>query len=99
MTLLVEQQRSRKVRGLIRAERAGTEQKTQQRAPVPGMLAATRWPIAGARSGAPSPEGSQQGGRAGEQVLRTRWGPALSGKPGVQVLLVLPSSFFLPEFP
>ena len=77
MTVLVEQQRSRKVRGLIRAERAGTKQETQQRAPVPRMLAATRWPIAGAGSGAPSPEGSQRGGRAGaagaEDPPGTNW--------------------------
>ena len=65
MTVLVEQQRRRKVRGLIRAERAGTEQETGQRAPVPGMLAATRGPTAGAWLGAPSPEGSQRGGRGG----------------------------------
>lgn len=96
MTLLVEQQRSRKVRGLIRAERAGTEQKTQQRAPVPGMLAATRWPIAGARSGAPSPEGSQQGGRAGgagaEDLLGTStvWEARGASPPG-------PAFFFLPS--
>lgn len=97
MTLLVEQRGAGKVRGLIRAERAGTEQETGQRVPVPGMLAATlsRAHWVGAWVGSPALRGPSEAAM-GEQVLRDDWGPALSRKPRVQVL---PPSFFLPGFP